>query len=131
LNDDNSSIEQLVDCRKSIDNLDAALIAILAERFRLTEKIGRTKVKGGFEARDLEREQRQLKRFRKLASSHKLDVDVAVDIMIRIIHHVKKRHKVLEVVAGPRAVGRSASISLTARSTGRTRPVPPRVTAKR
>jgi chorismate mutase len=103
LNDDNSNIEQLEDCRRSIDNLDSALIAILAERFRLTEKIGRVKVKGGFEPTDLKREQGQLEQFRKHASSHDLDVDVAVDIMTRIIDHAKNRHEVLQVAAGPRA----------------------------
>jgi hypothetical protein len=56
LNDDNSNVEQLEDCRQSIDNLDSALIAILSERFRLTEKIGRMKAKGGFEASDPQRE---------------------------------------------------------------------------
>ena len=98
---DNSDIEQLADYRRSIDNLDSALIAILAERFRLTEKIGRTKAKGGFEARDLKREEWQLEQFRKLASSHDLAVDVAVDIMTRIISHVKTRHEVLQGPAGP------------------------------
>jgi chorismate mutase len=101
LNDDNSSIEQLADYRKSIDNLDSALIAILAERFRLTEKIGRMKAKEGFEASDLQREEWQLEQFRKLASSHELALDVAVDIMTRIIHHVKNRHEVLQMPVGP------------------------------
>lgn len=103
LNDDNSNIEQLEDCRKSIDNLDSALIAILAERFRLTEKIGKTKANAGLEASDLEREQRQLEQFRQRAETHNLDVDVAVDIMTRIIHHAKDRHVLLQLAAGPRA----------------------------
>jgi chorismate mutase len=103
LNDDNLDIEQLADCRKSIDNLDSALIAILAERFRLTEKIGRMKAKEGFEASDLQREEWQLQQFRKLASSHDLAVDVAVDIMTRIISHVKNRHEVLQGPEDPRA----------------------------
>ena len=103
MNDDNSNIEQLEDYRKSIDNFDSALIAILAERFKLTEKIGRMKAKGGFEPTDLEREQDQLEQFRKHATSHDLDVDVAVDIMTRIIDHAKNRHEVLQAAAGPRA----------------------------
>jgi len=96
LNDDNPNIEQLEDYRQSIDNLDSALIAILAERFRLTEKIGRMKAKEGFEARDPAREQEQLEQFRLQASSHNLDVHVAVDIMTRITQHAKNRHEVLQ-----------------------------------
>jgi chorismate mutase len=103
LNDESSDIEQLEDGRQSIDNLDSALIAILAERFRLTEKIGRMKAKSGFEATDLGREQWQLERYAQLASSHKLDVAVAVDIMTRIIDHVKKRHEVLQSPPEPEA----------------------------
>jgi chorismate mutase len=96
LNDDNSDMEPLEDCRRSIDNLDSAIIAILAERFRLTEKIGRMKAKGGFDASDPKREEEQLKQFRLRASSYHLDVDVAVDIMSRIIQHAKNRHEVLQ-----------------------------------
>ena len=99
MNDDNSNVEQLEDCRQSIDNLDSALIAILAERFRLTEKIGRMKAKGGFEASDPKREEEQLKQFRLRASSYRLDVDVAVDIMTQIIQHAKNRQEVLQGAA--------------------------------
>jgi chorismate mutase len=90
------TIEQMEDYRASIDNLDTALIAILAERFRLTEKIGRTKALAGFEPMDPERERRQLERFRTLSSVHNLDVNVALDLMTRIIQHVKDRHEVLQ-----------------------------------
>jgi chorismate mutase len=102
LDDDNPNIEQLEDSRKSIDNLDSAIIAILAERFRQTEKIGMTKAKGGFKPEDPEREQQQLEQFRKRAKSHDLNADVVVDIMTRIIHHVKNRHEVLGAAAGHR-----------------------------
>jgi chorismate mutase len=95
LNDDNSDIERLEDCRRSIDNLDSAIIALLAERFRLTEKIGRMKAKAGSEASDPQREEEQLEQFRLRATSHHLDVEVAVDIMLRIIQHAKNRHEVL------------------------------------
>ena len=89
-------LEQLEDHRRSIDNLDSALLAILAERFRLTEKIGRSKAAAGVEPMDAERERTQLERFRVIASTHGLDVDVAVDVMARIIEHVKARHEALQ-----------------------------------
>lgn len=96
MEDDNPSIEPLADWRKSIDNLDSALIAILAERFRLTEKIGMMKAKGGLKPEDPERERRQLEQFRERAASYNLNAEVAVDIMTRIIHHVKHRHDELQ-----------------------------------
>jgi chorismate mutase len=91
-----ASIEQLEDYRRSIDNLDGALIAILAERFRLTEKIGRAKAAAGIEPMDAERERKQLERVRQQASFHNLNVEVAVDIVTRIIKHVKDRHDALK-----------------------------------
>jgi chorismate mutase len=96
LNDDNSNIEQLEDYRQGIDNLDSAIIAILAERFRLTEKIGRMKAKEGWEPSDSEREEEQVEQFRLRASAHHLNVVVAVDIMLRIIQHAKNRHEELQ-----------------------------------
>jgi chorismate mutase len=86
---------QMEDYRKSIDNLDSALIAILAERFRMTEKIGLTKSAAGLAALDPERERQQLENFRALAGSYGLDVQVVVDVMSRIIQHAKNRHEVL------------------------------------
>jgi chorismate mutase len=88
-------IEQIEDLRRSIDNLDNALIAILAERFRLTEKVGKLKAAGGFEALDAERERSQLERFRQLATAYGLDMDVVRDVMTKIFQHVKSRHQVL------------------------------------
>jgi len=87
---------ELEEYRKSIDNLDSALIAILAERFRVTEKVGRVKAAVGLPAMDPERELRQIEHFRERASFHDLNVDVAVDIFTRIFEHVKARHEVLQ-----------------------------------
>lgn len=90
-----SCLQQLEDCRRSIDNLDRALIAILAERFRLTEKIGHLKAANGIQAADPEREREQMAHFCELASLHDLNAEITVDIMTRIIDHVKARHDAL------------------------------------
>ena len=37
---DTSLPQELIEARKTIDNIDAALIHILAERFRCTQKVG-------------------------------------------------------------------------------------------
>ena len=88
-------IEVIEDARRSIDNLDSALVSILAERFRLTEKIGKAKAAMGIDAMDPVRERAQFERFRKLAAANGLNVDVVIDVMTKIIQHVKDRHRVL------------------------------------
>jgi chorismate mutase len=90
-----NDIDLLYDLRKGIDNLDSALIAILAERFRLTEKVGKLKSSAGFELRDGQREDAQVVRYRELARSYGLNHEIVVDVMLRIIEHVKKRHAAL------------------------------------
>lgn len=83
---------ELQDIRKSIDNLDNALVAILAERFRLTERVGFIKRSHDMPAEDLERERMQELNYSELASSYGLDRASLIEIMRTIISQVKKRH---------------------------------------
>jgi chorismate mutase len=83
--------EQLARYRSSIDNIDAALVHLLAERFKITQDVGRYKAAAGLPAADLEREERQVARLRALA------VEAGVDpaftekflrfIVAEVIHH--------------------------------------------
>ena len=57
----------LASYRKSIDNIDAALVYMLAERFRITKAVGEHKAKTALPPADPGREQRQVARLRKLA----------------------------------------------------------------
>lgn len=52
--------QQLASYRRTIDNLDSALLYILAERFRCTEHVGHLKAEQALPAVDNERERRQL-----------------------------------------------------------------------
>lgn len=81
--------------RKSIDDLDDALVAILAERFRLTEKIGIIKSRAEMDAADPAREREQTERYRELAACVGIDADIFVDVMLRVRKHVKDRHEAL------------------------------------
>ena len=54
--------------RKSIDNIDAALVHLLAERFKVTQAVGRHKAVAGLPAADPGREERQIARLRQLAA---------------------------------------------------------------
>ena len=59
--------EQLAKYRSSIDNIDAALVHLLAERFKITQDVGRYKASVGLPAADLDREAQQVARLRALA----------------------------------------------------------------
>jgi chorismate mutase len=67
----------LKDYRISIDNIDAALIHMLAERFRCTQAVGVLKARHGLPPADPAREQQQIERLRRLAHDARLDPDFA------------------------------------------------------
>ena len=63
--------------RGSIDNIDAALIHMLAERFKATQQVGVLKAEHGMPASDPAREEQQIARLRRLASDADLDPEFA------------------------------------------------------
>jgi len=85
---------QLHSIRESIDNIDAALIHLLAERFKFTQQVGRLKAAHGLPAADPARELMQIDRLRGLAGEAHLDPAFAEKFLNFIIaevihHHVK------------------------------------------
>ncbi len=85
--------------RKSIDNLDAALIHLLAERFRLTKQVGQHKAERGLPASDPEREQRQVARLRAMALAAELDPEFAERFIRFVIEEVIRHHERLKQAA--------------------------------
>lgn len=83
----------LDELRTSIDRLDNALCAILAERFSLTEKVGQHKAAAGLPAIDLEREKHQFEKITQLAQQYGLDPSFAEKILRLIIDEVVQNHK--------------------------------------
>ena len=77
--------------RSSIDNIDAALIHLLAERFKITQDVGRYKAAAGLPAADPSREERQIARLRALAEQAGLDPVFSEKflrfIVAEVIHH--------------------------------------------
>ena len=61
--------DRLEQYRQSIDNIDAALIHMLAERFRITKAVGAYKAEMKLPPSDPGREERQIARMRALAES--------------------------------------------------------------
>lgn len=95
--------EKLERLRASIDNIDAALIHMLAERFRCTQEVGELKARAGFPPADPEREARQVARLRHLAREARLDPDFAEKFLAFIIREVIRHH---EAIAGERGAAK-------------------------
>jgi chorismate mutase len=79
--------------RSSIDNIDAALIHILAERFRITKAVGTYKAQNDLPPSDPSREQRQIARLRKLAEDAQLDPDFGEKFIRFVIDEVIRHHE--------------------------------------
>jgi chorismate mutase len=79
--------------RASIDNIDAALIHILAERFRITKAVGAYKAERQLPASDPAREQRQIARLRSLAEDAHLDPDFGEKFIRFVIDEVIRHHE--------------------------------------
>lgn len=83
--------EQLERYRASIDNIDAALVHLLAERFKITQDVGRYKATVGLPPADPEREAQQVARLRSLAEESGLDPVFSEKflrfIVAEVIHH--------------------------------------------
>ena len=82
----------LANFRASIDNIDAALIHMLAERFRITKAVGEHKAKTALPPADPGREQRQIARLRKLAEDADLDPEFSEKFLRFIIDEVIHHH---------------------------------------
>ena len=79
--------------RQSIDNIDAAMIHILAERFRITQAVGAYKAAHQLPASDPGREERQIGRLRELARDADLDPDFTEKFLRFIIDEVIRHHQ--------------------------------------
>lgn len=91
--DQQRASELLKDLRQSIDNFDAALVTILAERFRCTKRVGALKAEHDLPPGDPAREQRQIERLRALAQDADLDPDFAEKFLNFIIKEVIRHHE--------------------------------------
>ncbi|MFH8618156.1 chorismate mutase [Streptomyces sp. NPDC017979] len=102
---DESVTAELDRLRGSIDNIDAAVVHMLAERFKCTQQVGRLKAQHQLPPADPAREARQIARLRELAESAKLDPAFAEKLLNFIIAEVIRHHEQLasDPVAGEEA----------------------------
>ena len=86
---------ELLRLRDSIDNIDAALIHLLAERFKCTKAVGEFKATNDLPAADPSREAAQIARLRDLAAGAKLDPDFAEKFLNFIVKEVIRHHEAI------------------------------------
>jgi chorismate mutase len=95
LDDRDVAMTELLGIRSSIDNIDAALIHLLAERFKFTQQVGRLKARHGLPPSDPDREKRQIARLRALAEDAHLDPAFAEKWFNFVVAEVIQHHEEL------------------------------------
>lgn len=86
-------MEELERLRASIDNIDAALVHILAERFKFTKQVGALKAQEGLPPSDPERETQLIARLKALAVESDLDPAFAEKFITFVIAEVIRHHE--------------------------------------
>jgi chorismate mutase len=86
---------ELLEIRHSIDNIDAALIHLLAERFKQTRRVGALKARAGLPPADPTREAQQIARLRSLAVTADLDPEFAEKFLNFLVKEVIRHHEII------------------------------------
>ncbi|MET9569995.1 chorismate mutase [Streptomyces virginiae] len=92
---DESVTAELARLRDSIDNIDAAVVHMLAERFKCTQQVGHLKARHQLPPADPGREASQIARLRQLAENAKLDPAFAEKLLNFIIAEVIRHHETI------------------------------------
>ena len=87
---------ELARLRSSIDNIDAAVVHMLAERFKATKAVGELKAAHAMPPADKSREAEQITRLRQLAKDADLDPDFAEKFLNFIVTEVIRHHEKLQ-----------------------------------
>ena len=70
-------VAKIASLRQSIDNVDTAIVSLLAERFKYTSQVGVLKARAGFAPADYQREHAQIERLHRIADEAGLDPEIA------------------------------------------------------
>ncbi|GAA3072189.1 MULTISPECIES: chorismate mutase [Actinomycetes] len=88
-------LEDLLAMRASIDNIDATLVYLLAERFKATQRVGVLKARHQLPPADPARERNQIARLKRLAEDAQLDPEFAEKFLNFIIEEVIRHHQAI------------------------------------
>ena len=91
---------ELAELRHSIDNIDAAVLHLLAERFKCTQKVGRLKARLNMPPADPVREAQQIARLRSLAVNADLAPEFAEKFLGFLTKEVIRHHEIIRDGAG-------------------------------
>lgn len=91
---------EILSLRASIDNYDAALMHLLAERFKCTRRVGELKAQGGLPPEDLDREAQQIARLSRIATEAGLDPAFAEQFREFIVSEVIRQHRIIAANGG-------------------------------
>lgn len=94
------AVRKIEALRATIDNIDAAVVHLLAERFKATSQVGVLKAQAGFAPADLQREEQQLERLRRIAQDAGLDTQIAEMYKQFVVEEAKKRHRRIAEAGG-------------------------------
>ncbi|MFD4986891.1 chorismate mutase [Streptomyces sp. NPDC058374] len=108
-------LAELQRLRESIDNIDAAVVHMLAERFKCTQQVGHLKAEHQLPPADPDRETQQIARLRSLAESAHLDPAFAEKLLTFIIAEVIRHH---ERIADEAVTGEGADPAEVSPTTG-------------
>ena len=86
----------LKDLRGSIDRIDAAIVYMLAERFRCTEAVGRLKAEHDLPPADKTREEEQIARLRRLSEDASFNPEFAAKFLNFITTEVIRHHEAVK-----------------------------------
>lgn len=87
------AVAKIKGLRQTIDNIDGAVIHLLAERFKATSQVGVLKAGAGFAPADYKREDYQIERLQRIAKDAGLDPNIAEMYREFVVTEAKKRHK--------------------------------------
>lgn len=98
---DPAVMAELLQIRSSIDNFDATLVYVLAERFRATQRVGVLKAEHRLPPADPTRESMQIARLRRLAEEAHLDPAFAEKFLNFVIEEVIRHHQAISEGTAP------------------------------
>lgn len=87
--------DELDELRREIDRIDERLVAVLAERFAVTRRVGALKHARGLPPQDAVREAQIEAKVRRLAAEHDLSEAMVSDVLRAVIDRVVEEHRAL------------------------------------